>query len=76
MNPLVPVSSPALPMLVTTAGERATMRFLEFFAANIRNPHTRHVSLTTGDSDTGRRRSRCTDRVRCRRRDIQGDARA
>jgi hypothetical protein len=26
------------------ARERAPMRFLEFFAANIRNPHTRRVS--------------------------------
>ena len=25
------------------AGERASMRFLEFFAANIRNPHTRRA---------------------------------
>src|SRR5947199_367732 len=25
------------------AGERASMRFLKFFAANIRNPHTRRV---------------------------------
>ncbi len=31
----------ALPALVTTAGVRAGKRFLEFFAANIRNPHTR-----------------------------------
>ena len=33
----------ALPVLVASAGERAGMRFLEFFAANIRNPHTRHA---------------------------------
>ncbi|MGA7868072.1 MAG: site-specific integrase, partial [Stellaceae bacterium] len=33
--------SPTLPALVTATGERAGMRFLEFFAANIRNPHTR-----------------------------------
>jgi hypothetical protein len=30
-----------VPVLVTAAGERALMRFLEFFASNIRNPHTR-----------------------------------
>ena len=29
-----------VPALVAAAGERASMRFLEFFAANIRNPHT------------------------------------
>jgi hypothetical protein len=41
MNKLVPISSPALPALVATAGEHASMRFLEFLAATIRNPHTR-----------------------------------
>jgi len=34
---------PQLPVLVAAAGERASMRFLEFFAANIRNPHTRRA---------------------------------
>ncbi len=43
MNQLVPPYSPALPALVATAGERAGLRFLEFFAANIRNPHTRRA---------------------------------
>jgi hypothetical protein len=44
MNNLVPVlASPRVPKLVTAAGERASMRFLEFFAANIRNPHTRRA---------------------------------
>ncbi len=33
----------AVPALVAAAGERASMRFLEFFAANIRNPHTRRA---------------------------------
>jgi site-specific recombinase XerC len=37
------ISSPALPALVAAAGERASLRFLEFFAANIRNPHTRRA---------------------------------
>ena len=32
-----------VPALITAAGERASMRFLEFFAANIRNPHTRRA---------------------------------
>jgi site-specific recombinase XerD len=41
MNQLVPIDSTQLPALVTAAGERKSMRFLEFFAANIRNPHTR-----------------------------------
>jgi hypothetical protein len=30
-----------LPELIAAVGERASMRFPEFFAANIRNPHTR-----------------------------------
>jgi hypothetical protein len=32
-----------VPALVTAAGERASMRFLEFFAVNIPNPHTRRA---------------------------------
>jgi len=44
MNQLVPITSATLPALVAAAGERAGMRFLEFFAANIRNPHTRRAS--------------------------------
>ena len=32
-----------VPALITVAGERASLRFLEFFAANIRNPHTRRA---------------------------------
>jgi site-specific recombinase XerC len=43
MNQLIPVPSVALPALIAAAGERAGMRFLEFFAANIRNPHTRRA---------------------------------
>lgn len=36
--------SPApLPVLVSSAGERAGIRFLEFFASAIRNPHTRRA---------------------------------
>ena len=34
---------PTLPMLVAWADERAQRRFLEFFAAHIRNPHTRRA---------------------------------
>ena len=43
MNQLVRFRQSTLPELVTVAGERATMRFLEFFTANIRNPHTRRA---------------------------------
>src|ERR1700693_6057090 len=44
MNQLAPIgASPILPALIAAAGERASLRFLEFFAANIRNPHTRRA---------------------------------
>ena len=38
-----------LPELIAAAGERASMRFLEFFAANIRNPHTRRAYARAAD---------------------------
>ena len=37
------LKAPTLPALVAAAGERAGIRFLEFFAATIRNPHTRRA---------------------------------
>jgi hypothetical protein len=42
---LVPLTTAQgqVPALIVVAGERAGMRFLEFFAANIRNPHTRRA---------------------------------
>jgi site-specific recombinase XerD len=45
MNQLAPLPSRtlAVPALVAAAGNRAHVRFLEFFAANIRNPHTRRA---------------------------------
>jgi site-specific recombinase XerD len=46
MSQLVRLSPPAraaLPALVKTSGKRAGVRFLEFFAAQIRNPHTRRA---------------------------------
>jgi hypothetical protein len=43
------MNTSALPALVATAGERAGMRFLEFFAANIRNPHTRRAYARAAD---------------------------
>ncbi|MBA4306941.1 MAG: integrase [Sphingopyxis sp.] len=38
-----PLCSPALPALIADAGDRTRMRFIEFFAANIRNPNTRRA---------------------------------
>lgn len=44
MNQLVLIAaSPALPALIAGAGEPAALRFLEFFAARIRNPNTRRA---------------------------------
>src|SRR5690606_25381373 len=47
MNQLAPLPSPelALPVLVAAADERARLRFLEFFAVTIRNPHTRRAYM-------------------------------
>jgi site-specific recombinase XerC len=42
-----------VPQLVAAAGERASMRFLEFFAANIRNPHTRRVYYRAAEEFLG-----------------------
>ena len=43
MNDLVRLGPSALPELVTACGERAGIRFLEFFASTLRNPHTRRA---------------------------------
>ncbi len=43
MNQLVIPAAVNLPILVAAAGERASIRFLEFFALTIRNPHTRRA---------------------------------
>lgn len=42
MSPLTVVTR-SLPALVTSAGDSAGIRFLEFFASAIRNPHTRRA---------------------------------
>ncbi len=41
ISPLFPVSR--LPAVIANAGDKAGRRFLEFFATNIRNPHTRRA---------------------------------
>ena len=38
-----PGHAPTVPALIAAAGDRAAYRFMEFFAANIRNPHTRRA---------------------------------
>jgi integrase/recombinase XerC len=41
MNQPALIVAPSVPVLVNASGARAQIRFLEFFAANIRNRHTR-----------------------------------
>jgi site-specific recombinase XerD len=43
MNQLALLNSSTLPAIVTTAGESAAVRLLEFFAGTIGNPHTRRA---------------------------------
>jgi len=44
MNQLIPIArANELPAIVSAAGEGAALRFLEFFAASIRNAHTRRA---------------------------------
>ena len=44
MNQLVvPSLAPVIAALVAAGSERAGIRFLAFFVANIRNPHTRRA---------------------------------
>ncbi|MHB8283343.1 MAG: tyrosine-type recombinase/integrase [Caulobacteraceae bacterium] len=43
MSQPIAIASVELPSLVVGAGAPAQVRFLEFFAANIRNPHTRRA---------------------------------
>jgi site-specific recombinase XerD len=43
MNQLVPARGPNTSTLLVAAGERARVRFVEFFTANIRNVHTRRA---------------------------------
>ena len=40
---IVPISRTQLPAIIAGTGERARVRFLEFFTAQIRNPHTRRA---------------------------------
>src|SRR4030088_2848318 len=50
MNQLARLTTPLpLPVLIAASGERASMRFLELFAANIRNQHTRRAYARAAD---------------------------
>ena len=43
MKQLAPITASYAPAVVAATGPRASYRFLEFFTANIRNPHTRRA---------------------------------
>src|SRR4051812_26191604 len=43
MTQLVTLATSNAPVLINAAGDRAAYRFLEFFTAQIRNPHTRRA---------------------------------
>ena len=43
MNQMLALSSLSLPAIIANADDRAQLRFLEFFASNIRIPHTRRA---------------------------------
>ena len=43
MNQLAPITASRTPALIAASGARASYRFLEFFTAQIRNPHTRRA---------------------------------
>jgi site-specific recombinase XerD len=51
--PVGSITPPSLPAIVAAAGERASLRFLEFFAANIRNPHTRRAYYRAAEEFLG-----------------------
>jgi site-specific recombinase XerD len=62
MNEMLPVpvtgapilfEATSVPVLIAAAGERASARFLEFFAANIRNPHTRRAYYRAAEEFLG-----------------------
>jgi integrase len=73
MNQLVPITSTTLRALVAAAGERAGLRFLEFFTANVRSPHARRAYARAADeflawcvsvgvpSNRGRSAGACSD---------------
>jgi integrase/recombinase XerC len=40
---VAPVNTTIVPALIANAGEQASWRYVEFFTANINNPHTRRA---------------------------------
>src|SRR5271169_2925742 len=52
-HPVPALTCSRVHQLVGAAGEHASMRFLEFFAANIRNPHTRRAYARAAEEFLG-----------------------
>ena len=48
MKDVVSIVADPAPALIVDAGVRASYRFLEFFTAQIRNPHTRRAYASRG----------------------------
>jgi hypothetical protein len=48
MNHLAPINADRSPSLAAAAGASASLRFLEFFAANFRHPQTPRLSAGCG----------------------------
>jgi hypothetical protein len=46
---IIPAAEAPVPALVTAAGERASVRLVEFFAANIGSPHMRRAYYRAAD---------------------------
>jgi hypothetical protein len=46
MNQLIPIAGYEPPALIASVGERARVRFIDFFTANIRNRNPRRASLS------------------------------
>ncbi len=49
MNQLAPLIAGRIPAIIASRGEKAAYRFLEFFTAAVRNPHTRRAYAASGD---------------------------
>ena len=56
MNQLAPITASYAAALVAATGPRASYRFLKFFTANIRNPHTRAIRARPSSFSIGLRR--------------------
>ena len=45
MNQFAPILAARIPAAIAVGGEKTAFRFLEFFTAHIRHPHTRRACV-------------------------------